>query len=138
VRPIVRYSEVMVRLLSRASFLGAAAALALAACGSERSEAARSAPAAAVQEPAAPSPPALVAAPEPPPSTPAPEASLAAPDVPAGAAGAPVAAPDPSIPVGLFVGNRAPDFEAVDVQDKRFKLYDYRGKIVALDFWGFW
>lgn len=111
----------MVRLLSRARCLCAIAALGLAACGSEPAEGARSAPAPVVQEPP-PSAPAPAAVPEP----------VAAPVV------APVAAPEASIPLGLFVGNRAPDFEAVDVQDKRFKLSDYRGKVVALDFWGFW
>jgi hypothetical protein len=114
----------MVRLHSRARFPCAAAALAfeLAACGSGRFDGARSAPVAAVQEPPTPSTPAPAAVPE----------QVAAPVAP------PTPAPEPSIPVGLFVGHRAPDFEAVDVQDKRFKLSDYHGKIVALDFWGFW
>ena len=39
---------------------------------------------------------------------------------------------------GREVGNRAPDFEATDVEGKSFKLSDYRGKVVVLDFWGFW
>lgn len=39
---------------------------------------------------------------------------------------------------GREVGNRAPDFEAKDVLGQSFKLSDYRGKVVVLDFWGFW
>jgi thiol-disulfide isomerase/thioredoxin len=36
------------------------------------------------------------------------------------------------------VGGVAPDFSAVDGADVAFKLSDYRGKVVLLDFWGFW
>jgi hypothetical protein len=45
---------------------------------------------------------------------------------------------DPAVAVGLEVGNRAPDFEAKDIEGVAFKLSDYRGKVVVLDFWGFW
>jgi hypothetical protein len=38
----------------------------------------------------------------------------------------------------LQVGMVAPDFEAVDENGKPFKLSDYRGKVVIVDFWGFW
>ncbi len=38
----------------------------------------------------------------------------------------------------LRVGMTAPDFEAEDVGGVKFKLSDYRGKVVMLDFWGFW
>jgi len=38
----------------------------------------------------------------------------------------------------LSVGGIAPDFEDVDVEGRAFKLSDYRGKVVVLDFWGFW
>ncbi len=38
----------------------------------------------------------------------------------------------------LSVGSTVPDFEAVDAQGTVFKLSDYRGKVVLLDFWGFW
>jgi hypothetical protein len=38
----------------------------------------------------------------------------------------------------LQVGMVAPDFEAIDENGARFKLSDYRGKVVLLDFWGFW
>jgi len=38
----------------------------------------------------------------------------------------------------LEIGMIAPDFEATDEAGKNFKLSDYRGKVVVLDFWGFW
>jgi len=38
----------------------------------------------------------------------------------------------------LQIGMVAPDFEATDQEGKPFKLSDYRGKVVVLDFWGFW
>jgi cytochrome oxidase Cu insertion factor (SCO1/SenC/PrrC family) len=44
----------------------------------------------------------------------------------------------PHPPEALVVGKVAPDFEAVDQDGVAFKLSDYRGKVVALDFWGFW
>ncbi len=38
----------------------------------------------------------------------------------------------------LQVGCTAPDIVGVDVEGVPFKLSDYRGKVVLLDFWGFW
>jgi hypothetical protein len=38
----------------------------------------------------------------------------------------------------LQVGMAAPDFEAIDENGVKFKLSDYRGKVVMLDFWGIW
>ena len=38
----------------------------------------------------------------------------------------------------LQVGMVAPDIEGADVDGVVFKLSDYRGKVVVLDFWGFW
>jgi hypothetical protein len=38
----------------------------------------------------------------------------------------------------LVVGKTAPVIEGEDIDGKRFKLSDYRGKIVVLDFWGHW
>ncbi|MEZ6195106.1 MAG: hypothetical protein R3F20_05165 [Planctomycetota bacterium] len=38
----------------------------------------------------------------------------------------------------LYVGATAPDIEGVDVDGVAFKLSDYRGKVVFLDFWGHW
>lgn len=38
----------------------------------------------------------------------------------------------------LQIGRTPPDFEAVDPDGKAFKLSDYRGKVVVLDFWGYW
>jgi hypothetical protein len=37
----------------------------------------------------------------------------------------------------LSVGKEAPDIEAEDQDGRRFKLSDYRGKVVLLDFWSF-
>ncbi|MCP3916521.1 MAG: redoxin domain-containing protein [bacterium] len=36
------------------------------------------------------------------------------------------------------VGNTPPDFTTTDTDGVEFKLSDYRGKVVLLDFWGFW
>jgi hypothetical protein len=38
----------------------------------------------------------------------------------------------------LVVGKPCPDFEAVDVEGAKFRLSDYEGKVVLVDFWGFW
>lgn len=38
----------------------------------------------------------------------------------------------------LTIGKEAPDIEGEDVDGTAFKLSDYRGKIVMLDFWGDW
>jgi hypothetical protein len=38
----------------------------------------------------------------------------------------------------LQIGMTAPDIEATDVDGNAFKLSDYRGKVVVLDFWGNW
>ncbi len=40
--------------------------------------------------------------------------------------------------VHLGLGRVAPDFVAEDQDGVKFKLSDYRGKVVVLDFWGFW
>ena len=40
--------------------------------------------------------------------------------------------------VGLAIGNQAPEIEAEDLDGQTFKLSDYRGKVVMLDFWGNW
>ena len=40
--------------------------------------------------------------------------------------------------IGLAVGKLAPDFTTKDADGVEFKLSDYRGKLVVLDFWGFW
>jgi hypothetical protein len=40
--------------------------------------------------------------------------------------------------IGLGVGKQAPDFTTTDADGKAFRLTDYRGKVVVLDFWGFW
>ena len=38
----------------------------------------------------------------------------------------------------LKEGLPVPDFTTKDVEDVEFKLSDYKGKVVLLDFWGFW
>jgi|SoiMethySBSTD1v2_1073268.scaffolds.fasta_scaffold44196_5 hypothetical protein len=38
----------------------------------------------------------------------------------------------------LAVGMPVPDFASKDIEGAEFKLSDYKGKVVLLDFWGFW
>lgn len=38
----------------------------------------------------------------------------------------------------LRVGSEAPDIVGTDHEGKEFKLSDYRGKVVLIDFWGIW
>ena len=38
----------------------------------------------------------------------------------------------------LAIGKTAPEIEGTDVDGATFRLSDYRGKVVVLDFWGFW
>jgi len=38
----------------------------------------------------------------------------------------------------LKIGKVAPDINGVDLDGVDFKLSDYRGKVVVLDFWGDW
>lgn len=38
----------------------------------------------------------------------------------------------------LSAGRPCPDFSAVDAEGANFKLSDYKGKVVLVDFWGFW
>ena len=38
----------------------------------------------------------------------------------------------------LSIGKVAPEIEGEDLDGKHFKLSDYRGKVVVLDFWGNW
>lgn len=38
----------------------------------------------------------------------------------------------------LAIGMTAPDIEGTDVEGQAFRLSEYRGKVVVLDFWGFW
>jgi hypothetical protein len=40
--------------------------------------------------------------------------------------------------VGLEIGDQAPEIEGTDLDGKRFRLGDYRGKVVVLDFWASW
>ncbi len=45
--------------------------------------------------------------------------------------------PDANRP-DIAPGDFAPQIDGVDVDGLLFKLSDYRGKVVLLDFWGFW
>jgi cytochrome oxidase Cu insertion factor (SCO1/SenC/PrrC family) len=36
------------------------------------------------------------------------------------------------------IGKAVPDIVGTDLDGKPFKLSDYKGKVVLLDFWGFW
>jgi cytochrome oxidase Cu insertion factor (SCO1/SenC/PrrC family) len=38
----------------------------------------------------------------------------------------------------LAIGKVAPEIEGEDADGVPFKLADYRGKVVVLDFWGHW
>lgn len=40
--------------------------------------------------------------------------------------------------LATLVGKPAPEIAAEDLDGKKFKLSDYRGKVVMLDFWGNW
>ena len=42
------------------------------------------------------------------------------------------------LPTALAIGKVAPEISGVDVDGRKFKLSDYRGKVVVLDFWGDW
>ena len=44
----------------------------------------------------------------------------------------------PEKPAELAAGKEAPEIEGEDVDGEKFKLSDYRGKVVLLDFWGHW
>jgi cytochrome oxidase Cu insertion factor (SCO1/SenC/PrrC family) len=44
----------------------------------------------------------------------------------------------PHDPSALQVGRVAPEIEGEDIDGEKFKLSDYRGKVVLLDFWGNW
>jgi hypothetical protein len=69
------------------------------------------------------------------------------PNRPKGAvAGGPNVPPKTNVPpakggnrvTGLGIGNLAMEIEAEDIDGQTFKLSDYRGKVVVLDFWGHW
>ena len=51
---------------------------------------------------------------------------------------APQAAGELTEATKLQVGMVAPDIEGEDLDGVEFKLSDYRGKVVVLDFWGNW
>jgi len=39
---------------------------------------------------------------------------------------------------GPEVGNPAPEIKGQDINGKKFKLSDYKGKVVVLAFWAHW
>ena len=41
-------------------------------------------------------------------------------------------------PLGLCVGTPAPEIDGEDIDGTLFRLSDYRGQVVLLDFWGNW
>ena len=41
-------------------------------------------------------------------------------------------------PSKIVIGEPAPEIEGEDVDGVRFKLSEYKGKVVLLDFWGHW
>lgn len=45
---------------------------------------------------------------------------------------------NPNAPFGVEVGLRAPDIEGTDADGKPIRLSEFKGKIIALDFWGYW
>lgn len=51
---------------------------------------------------------------------------------------APVHAAAPAKRGGPPLGAAAPDFNLLNVQGKQFRLADYRGKTVVMNFWAFW
>ena len=38
----------------------------------------------------------------------------------------------------LQIGDLAPDIEGIDAEGVSFRLSDYKGQVVVIDFWGFW
>ena len=44
----------------------------------------------------------------------------------------------PSATFDLAVGKAPPDISGEDADGKKFKLSDYKGKVVVLDFWAGW
>jgi hypothetical protein len=49
-----------------------------------------------------------------------------------------VQAPPKAKAAGPQIGQVAPEIVAEDLDGQTFKLSDYRGKVVLLDFWGNW
>jgi cytochrome oxidase Cu insertion factor (SCO1/SenC/PrrC family) len=48
------------------------------------------------------------------------------------------APPTKDKPKKPVLNQEAPEIEGQDIDGKKFKLSDYRGKVVVLDFWGNW
>jgi hypothetical protein len=43
-----------------------------------------------------------------------------------------------NLEIGTSLGKLAPDLKGNDLDGREFKLSDYRGKVVMLDFWAGW
>ncbi len=39
---------------------------------------------------------------------------------------------------GFEIGQTAPEIEGQDIEGKPMKLSEFRGKVVVINFWGFW
>ena len=42
------------------------------------------------------------------------------------------------VPIGIRIGQRAPDFRLLSLEDEAVSLSDFLGRIVILDFWASW
>jgi hypothetical protein len=67
-----------------------------------------------------------------------PTGALPGPTLPKSPVVANAGAPKGNQAAGLEVGNIAPDIVGEDIDGQQFKLSDYRGKVVVIDFWGHW
>ena len=43
-----------------------------------------------------------------------------------------------SLSVSLEIGSVAPEIVGTNIEGRKMRLSDYRGKVVVLDFWGDW
>lgn len=58
--------------------------------------------------------------------------------LPPGSSAGPTSPKTYSVTGGPAIGELAPEIEGVDLDGVEFKLSDYRGKVVMLDFYGDW
>jgi hypothetical protein len=43
-----------------------------------------------------------------------------------------------AVALGPRIGEAAPEIDGEDIEGNRFKLSDYRGKVIVVDFWANW
>lgn len=67
-----------------------------------------------------------------------PEESGSSTSLPPGSSADPTSPKTYSVTGGPAIGELAPEIEGVDLDGVEFKLSDYRGKVVMLDFYGDW